>query len=148
MGSFFQALAGVIIGALFLWFGYSLFFGALNSAGGGRIPRTRRGKGRHREAGFPGAPRTCPVCSARLERGERVKSAAFPAMGRADRMMHISGCPCCLEGDRERSCPVCGHVLEEHEILIARMFERPGRSHVHVLGCSRCRGPHSAQPPR
>jgi hypothetical protein len=21
------------------------------------------------------------------------------------------------------------------------MFEKPGRSHVHVLGCSRCRGP-------
>jgi hypothetical protein len=21
------------------------------------------------------------------------------------------------------------------------MFDKPGRSHVHVLGCSRCRGP-------
>jgi hypothetical protein len=23
------------------------------------------------------------------------------------------------------------------------MFDKPGRSHVHVLGCSRCRGPGS-----
>jgi hypothetical protein len=138
MGSFFQALIFVIIGVLLLWFGYSLFFGVLNGAGGGRVPKAR-GRKRPRETGFPGAPRTCPVCSARLERGERVKSAAFPAMGHADRIMHIAGCPYCLEGDRERSCPVCGHVLEESEILIARMFERPGRSHVHVLGCSRCR---------
>jgi hypothetical protein len=39
-------------------------------------------------------------------------------------------------------CPVCGLVLRDEEILISRMFERPGRrAHVHVLGCSRCRGP-------
>jgi hypothetical protein len=25
------------------------------------------------------------------------------------------------------------------------MFEKPGRSHVHVLGCSRCRGPRSGR---
>jgi hypothetical protein len=24
---------------------------------------------------------------------------------------------------------------------VCRMFDRPGRSHVHVLGCSRCRRP-------
>jgi hypothetical protein len=29
---------------------------------------------------------------------------------------------------------------------VARIFERPRRSHVHVLGCSRCRGPKSGRP--
>jgi hypothetical protein len=145
MGSFFQALVFVIIGVLLLWFGYNLFSGALNSAGGGRAAKPRKWKKDPQGEGFPGAPRTCPVWSARLGRGERVKSAAFPAMGHLDRLMHIAGCPYCLEGDRERSCPVCGHILEEGEILIARMFEKPGRSHVHVLGCSRCRGPRSGR---
>jgi hypothetical protein len=32
-------------------------------------------------------------------------------------------------------------VLNYDENLIARFFDKPGRSHVHVLGCSRCRGP-------
>jgi hypothetical protein len=33
-------------------------------------------------------------------------------------------------------------VLRAEEILISRLFERPGRrSHVHVLGCTKCRGP-------
>jgi hypothetical protein len=145
MGSFFQILLCIVIGVFLLWFGYSLFFGVPHSAGGGRAPKARKWGKTPRGEGFPGAPRTCPVCSARLEHGERVKSAAFPAMGHTDRLMHISGCPYCLEGDRERSCPVCGHILEEHEILIARMFEKPGRSHVHVLGCSRCRGPRSGR---
>jgi hypothetical protein len=83
-----------------------------------------------------------------LERGERVKSSAFPSMGGADRLMHISGCPYCLSGDRTRSCPVCSTALYSEDVLIARMFEKPGRSHVHVLGCTRCRGPRSRRPGR
>jgi hypothetical protein len=31
--------------------------------------------------------------------------------------------------------------LQDDEILVARLFDKPGRSHVHVLGCSQCRGP-------
>ncbi|MDR2020767.1 MAG: DUF3185 family protein [Treponema sp.] len=143
MGAFVQSLVFVLIGILLLWFGYSLFF----SAGGGapRYDRSRKKKRDSLREGIPGAPRTCPVCSARLERGERVKSSAFPAMGKADRLMHITGCPYCLEGERPRTCPVCGTSLKPKEFLIARMFEKPGRSHVHVLGCSRCRGPRSGR---
>jgi hypothetical protein len=90
MGTFIQGLVFVLIGILLLWFGYSLFFttGGINP----RHARNRKRGGSLRE-GVPGAPRTCPVCSALLERGERVKSSAFPAMGKADRLMHISGCP-------------------------------------------------------
>ncbi len=141
MGSYIQSLILVIIGMLLLWFGYSLFshLARQSSLSG------QRKKKKTAEESFPGAPRTCPVCSARLERGERVKSSAFPSMGGADRLMHISGCPYCLEGSRVRSCPVCGDLLKSEEVLIARMFEKPGRSHVHVLGCSKCRGPRSGR---
>jgi hypothetical protein len=55
--------------------------------------------------------------------------------------MHISGCVYCLEGDRRRVCPVCGAVLQDGEYLIARLYDKPVRSHVHVQGCTRCRGP-------
>jgi hypothetical protein len=91
MGSFIQLLVFVFIGVLLLWFGYSLFF----ASGGSGFRHTRnRKKGKNTlKEGIPGAPRTCPVCSALLERGERVKSSAFPAMGKADRLMHIAGCP-------------------------------------------------------
>jgi hypothetical protein len=55
--------------------------------------------------------------------------------------MHIRGCVYCLNGERDRVCPVCGARLGANDILIARMFERPRRAHVHVLGCSKCRKP-------
>ncbi|MDR1929537.1 MAG: hypothetical protein LBQ44_02800 [Treponema sp.] len=120
-----------------LWFGYTLFFAV---SGGGSIPSPGGGKqGKTRITGVPGDPRTCPVCSAKLEKGERVKSSAFPSFTGTDRLMHIAGCVYCLEGDRRRSCPVCGAVLRDGEFLIARLFEKPHRSHVHVLGCSRCK---------
>jgi hypothetical protein len=138
MGSYIQAFFFVMIAVFLLWFGYTLFFRMGNTSS------TRRGKRRRAfqdsvETGLPGSPQTCPVCSARLEKGERVKSTAFPSFTGKDRMMFIRGCLYCLEGDRDRLCPVCGAMLDSDDILVARMFERPGRSHVHVLGCSRCR---------
>ncbi|GHV85580.1 hypothetical protein AGMMS50230_11880 [Spirochaetia bacterium] len=138
MGAFIQVLSLTMAGIILLWFGFTLFFAI---PGGAPMPvfRRKRRNPKARSEGIPGAPRTCPVCSARLERGERVKSSAFPSMGGADRMMHISGCVYCLEGDRRRVCPVCGAVLREEEFLIARLFEKPVRSHVHVLGCTRCK---------
>lgn len=139
MGSYFQILVFIVIGAALLWFGYTLFFTVGN---GLRFSHTgiRKRKGAADIEGTPGDPRTCPVCSARLLYGERVKSSAYPAMGKTDRLMNIFGCPYCLEGNRSRVCPVCGNILKFHEFLIARLFDKPGRSHVHVLGCNRCRG--------
>ncbi|MDR2160297.1 MAG: hypothetical protein LBP23_09570 [Treponema sp.] len=140
MGSFIQALAFVTIGAVLLWFGYTLFF---SLAGGARphYPKRNKRKRRPRGEGVPGAPQTCPVCSARLEKGELVKSVAFPSFTGKDRLMYIRGCIYCLDGDRARICPVCRSLLRDDEFLVCRMFDRPGRSHVHVLGCSRCRRP-------
>ena len=138
MGTVLQVLILTLIGVVLLWFGFNLFFA---TPGGLSMPAFRRKSRVPRPKGtsFPGAPRTCPVCSARLEKGERVKSAAFPSLGGSDRMMHIAGCIYCLKGNRRRVCPVCGTVLREDEILVARLFEKPVRSHVHVLGCSRCK---------
>jgi len=135
-----QLLILATLGAFLLWFGYSLFFGF------GSMDHSSKKRTHPAKQGIPGAPRTCPVCSILLEHGERVRSSAFPSMdGGKDRLMHVLGCPYCLDSaeKRTRTCPVCGKTLAVSEYLIARMFEKPGRSHVHVLGCSRCRGPRS-----
>jgi predicted nucleic acid-binding Zn ribbon protein len=138
----------ILAGLILLWFGLSLFFrlDRRRSAGaGGKIPGKSRYllKGGGVREGVPGTPRTCPICAASLAYGERVKSSAFPKVAGEGRLMHIEGCIYCLGGERQdkRKCPVCGAALNLDELLIARMFDKPGRSHVHVLGCSRCRGP-------
>jgi hypothetical protein len=125
-----------LIGLVLLWFGYTLYFSPQGIFFGFEKKKKRR---RPRGEGRPGAPQTCPVCSALLSPGELVKSVAFPSFTGKDRLMYISGCTYCLNGDRQRSCPVCGRRLRDDEILVARMFDRPYRSHVHVIGCSHCR---------
>jgi hypothetical protein len=145
-----QIFIFVLIGVILLWFGYRLFF---------RMPN---GKNRPRRAvksspsdtsepggvgGQAGDPQTCPVCLAKLPPGMLVKSAAFPTLNGKDRLMHIMGCPFCLEGPTEhrrpRVCPVCHKPIAETEFLFARIFDRPEKTHVHVLGCMNCRGPHA-----
>ncbi len=144
MADVFQYLLLILVGTALLWFGYTLFFRFGTGTPRSDASGSRRQGGRQSvQESFPGAPRTCPVCSARLVQGERVKSSAFPSMGGLDRLMHVAGCPHCLSGQRDRICPVCGATLRPEEVLIARLFDKPGRSHVHVLGCTRCRGPAS-----
>jgi len=143
MKQIFEVLVFVIAGVTLLWFGYTLFVTVGIPVFGGGI-RTRRYR-KPRGESIPGLPQTCPVCSAKLNEGDLVSSHAFPSLnGGKDRLMHIRGCVYCLRGDRNRVCPVCGAVLKENDILISRLFEHSGRrSHVHVIGCSRCKGPHS-----
>ncbi|MDR0732024.1 MAG: hypothetical protein LBF63_10180 [Treponema sp.] len=142
--SLLSILLFLIIACALFWFGYTLFF---------RIPRPgpRMGRSRLKDSaeaggdieGSPGAPQTCPVCTAKLPPGRLVKSAVYPSQNGRDRIMHIMGCPYCLEGEdrRRRLCPVCHKPISDTEYLYARVFERPGKSHVHVLGCVNCRGP-------
>jgi len=146
MGQFFEVLLFVFLGIALLWFGYTLFFQLGIPVFGGSL-RKRRGGLKPPGESMPGDPQTCPVCAAKLNPGELVSSSAFPSLnGGKDRFMHIRGCLYCLRGDRDRVCPVCGIVLKGNEILISRLFERKGnRSHVHVLGCSKCRGPRSGR---
>ena len=137
MQEYIQVLIFVVIGILLLYFGYSLvmgYFAKVRRKGKTR-PRLQK-KGSH----TPGDAQVCPICSSRLDRGDLVKTLAFPSItGGSDRLMHIRGCFNCLSGEYERHCPVCGSSLSDNEYLIARMFERRSRPHVHVLGCTRCR---------
>ena len=145
MGKFIEVLIFVIMGVVLLWFGYTFYAKLSTSTWGWSFKRQKGIK--PKGEGTPGDPHTCPVCSAKLEPGEMVSSAAFPSLnGGQDRFMHIRGCIYCLFGDRDRVCPVCGTILEGNEILISRLYERPGRrAHVHVIGCSHCKGPHLDQ---
>jgi len=147
VNDFLQVLVFIAIALLLLWFGYTLFcrlrLSSRRTGSGSKSHGKSRGKTRSRT----GEPQPCPVCSAELYQGELVSSLAFPSLnGGNDRFMHIRGCIYCLNRERERICPVCRRVLQDEEILICRLFERPlRRAHVHVLGCTRCRGPASGR---
>ena len=96
----------------------------------------------------------CPICGTLLTRGERVHTVVYsgePA-GRSKRdtdaarpresLVHMFGCPYCYPSGKRipRVCPVCQAILPDKGHLIARMFVNQSRKHVHVLGCTECRG--------
>jgi predicted nucleic acid-binding Zn ribbon protein len=104
----------------------------------------KQGKGIQGSPGKqPGKPivppeKPCPLCGEPLKPGERVHSVLYP--GKPDRIMEIYGCPHC-EGagsENKRRCPVCRNEMPPEDLVIARVFEKPGKTHVHVLGCSSC----------
>lgn len=83
--------------------------------------------------------RTCPLCGEKLGSDEKVKSVLYPAAkGAPDRMMEIYGCPHCYPEGTPRRCPVCKKELKPDSVVIARCFQKPGKTHVHVLGCTDC----------
>ena len=101
--------------------------------------------------------RPCPLCGKMLRRGETVHSVVFSGgqegyatddtgsrRGRSrptDSLAHLFGCPYCYpaNGENRRICPVCRKEISAEGYVIARMFEKPGKKHVHVLGCTQCR---------
>jgi len=136
MREFLQVFIFVITGVALLWFGYKIFSKGLEG-----IRRNKKTPPQKKGSGTPGDPRTCPICASKMSKGDLVQTLAYPSItGGKDRLMHIQGCVHCLAENIKRNCPVCGAALSPKDILIARMFERPHRrSHVHVLGCSRCK---------
>jgi len=140
MGDYIQVLALIVAGIILFWFGYSLFLGPLSPFYPGWFPWTKWGK-KASDKGVPGDPQVCPICSMKLDRGEQVKTLAFPSLsGGRDRLMYIRGCFTCLNRKVQRRCPICGLVLGLEDYLVCRMFERSThRSHVHVLGCNHCK---------
>ena len=140
MGFYLHILMLIITGIVLLWFGYTLFFGRLSPFYLGLFHRWKWGK-TEKSTGIPGDPAVCPVCSLKMERGELVKSVAFPSLsGGRDRLLYIKGCFTCLNSKVNRRCPVCGSQLDLDDFLVSRMFERPGeKNHVHVTGCNRCK---------
>jgi type II secretory ATPase GspE/PulE/Tfp pilus assembly ATPase PilB-like protein len=89
--------------------------------------------------------RLCPLCGSRLVPGQRVHSTVF-ATKTSDKLMEISGCNMCRPESPKalvRYCPVCKKPLRATEVVTARVFERQEgkKTHIHVLGCPRCREP-------
>ena len=98
----------------------------------------------------------CPICGTMLGPGERVKTTVFSGDGKRamdpqresfnsrrieDALVHMYGCPYCYppNGEHLRRCPVCKGEIPETGYVVARMFMRKERKHVHVLGCTECR---------
>lgn len=90
--------------------------------------------------------RPCPICHWPLKPKERVHSVVYRSEN--DNIMHIFGCPYCYKDhpkskykkELKRICPSCNRELKGSEYAVARLFEKPEKNHVHVLGCYRCRG--------
>lgn len=109
--------------------------------------RDRNGKkdGEKEELGY----RSCPLCARLLKKGETVHTVVYGASkantadSPSERPAEIYGCPYCYPPNRDnpRICPVCKKTVPEDGFVMARMFERPEKRHVHVLGCTGCRGP-------
>jgi hypothetical protein len=125
------AVAGCL-GAIFVYLYFSFFRresrgreSAARTAGA--IPEGRRGDSQ-----------TCPLCAALLAGGEAVTSKVFPPSGRAGRLLYISGCKHCLNGERRRVCPVCGRPVSAAGYLVARLWQAEGRTQVRVQGCVNC----------
>jgi hypothetical protein len=99
----------------------------------------------------------CPICGTLLERGERVHTIVFsgesPGHRKRDQerprdaVVHMFGCPYCYppNGTYQRICPVCTKPIPDDGFVVARMFEKGSRKHVHVLGCTSCRSGAAAQ---
>jgi uncharacterized protein with PIN domain len=89
--------------------------------------------------------RNCPLCGTALVKGETVHSHLFP--GKPDGMMNIYGCPYCYKehprakerAGLKRICPYCKKTLSKDGWVVARVFEKPEKTHIHVLGCTECR---------
>lgn len=111
------------------------------------ISLLRKGSDQDQEESFrkENSYRDCPLCGTPLIRGETVHSHLYP--GKPDGMMYIYGCPFChkdhprYKGGRhvERHCPYCKGKISESGWVVARVFEKPEKTHVHVLGCTECR---------
>ena len=126
----------VIVGVALLSFGFTLFIGQWAKM------RTNRDDWRQKPTKESSSVfQACPICSSKLNKGDLVKTLAFPSItGGKDRLMHVRGCAYCINGGKQRNCPVCGASLSLEDILVARIFERPNRrAHVHIIGCNKCR---------
>jgi hypothetical protein len=88
--------------------------------------------------GKQGEAQICPICAARIDRGDAVKSKVFPPSGRSGRLLHILGCKYCRKGERRRSCPICGAELSPDDYLVGRIWRLPGKPQVQIQGCVKC----------
>ena len=95
--------------------------------------------------------RPCPLCGSLLQKGQRVHTVVYSAGKSApDKLVHMFGCPYCFprkeevlllkkNGDIPRFCPACKKEIAREGYVVARMFDKKPKPHVHVLGCTGCR---------
>lgn len=85
--------------------------------------------------------RHCPLCDQVLQPKEKVKSIVYSiSPDSPDKRSEIYGCRYCypVNNNNRRICPVCKKELSPDGYVIARMFDRKPKIHVHVLGCTGC----------
>ncbi|TVR59358.1 MAG: hypothetical protein EA426_07455 [Spirochaetaceae bacterium] len=86
----------------------------------------------------------CPLCGELLRKGETVHTHVFNKGAKTkpdDTLVHMFGCKYCRppNAKKARICPVCRKTVPDDGYIVARMFNREKRKHVHVLGCTECR---------
>jgi hypothetical protein len=81
----------------------------------------------------------CPLCGTRLFEGERIHSVSFD-LGK-EKLMHIYGCPFCEYPGTgvKRHCPVCRREIPVAGFVVGRMWDKPGKTHLHITGCTECK---------
>ena len=74
-----------------------------------------------------------------LEVGQKIHSVAFNAANES--IMHLYGCPHCYPERTalKRICPVCKKELSVQGFLVGRMWDRKGKKHLHISGCTECK---------
>jgi hypothetical protein len=82
----------------------------------------------------------CPLCNSSLAKNENVKSKLYPSESR-DKIMDVFGCKNCIppNGTVARICPVCKKKIPADGFVTGRYFIKPGKNHLHILGCTLCR---------
>jgi hypothetical protein len=81
--------------------------------------------------------KTCLLCGHVLVRGEKMKSEEYKAEDHS--IIHMRGCPHCVNGQRERTCPVCKKVMPQSAYLVGRMWKtKRGTMHLRIKGCTGC----------
>jgi hypothetical protein len=58
-----------------------------------------------------------------------------------EKLMNIYGCPHCElpENGVKRRCPVCHCVIPATGFVVGRMWDKPGKTHLHITGCTECK---------
>ena len=125
----------VIVGVLLVAVVLALLIGSLT---GGVVHK------KHGEENTALLREPCPICGSPLARGERIRSVVYAGGSEpaAERVVHVFGCPHCYPPDPavRRICPVCHGTIPDDGYVVGRMWDRKERKHLHLLGCTICRG--------
>jgi len=88
----------------------------------------------------------CPLCGNHLLKNEKIRSLSYGSGN--EKIMHILGCPYCLRpvSPNKRICPVCKKVIPPSGFAIGLMWEKQGKLHLHLTGCTVCKPQYLSKP--